>query len=504
MPQKKYTPEELMQLSIDEMKKSVPDYSRGDKKINPKVGAVLATKDGHLIGTAHRGELRDGDHAEFTLLERKKRSENLTGAVLYATLEPCAPGARNHPKLSCAERIFNARISKVYIGYIDPDPTVAGEGRDFLKSKDIEVDYYPKHLQDQIYGENKQFFDQAEIRAKEHNEKELAPPLKPFEHPILNYEISSLSEEAQNEMILRMSLPYKLHTQGFHQYLDKLSLIAKYGSTETEEYRPTGLGLLLLGQTPQLEYPQSRIKFTLERENVDSYIHEIEGPLLLMPQKVEDYLDAAFLTEINRDNFHREELTSIPKKLLRELIINAIVHRDYLIEGSQIKVIANADKIEIWSPGEPLFSIDRFKTYDVPSQSKNPKIAYLFFKTKLIEERNIGMKELKAFKKSNSVIEPSFRMEGPYFVITIYRKAVDISNFVLTESEKSDPVLSKLSKPQILFYRYIAQNGPISSSDYSKVVGITDRSVRRYYNGMEELLEKEGSGPNIKFVLKKK
>jgi ATP-dependent DNA helicase RecG len=155
---KKHTPEELMARAIEEMKKSVPDAGRDDNKINPKVGAVLATPDGEIIGTAHRGELRDGDHAEFTVLERKNRNKVLTGMVVYATLEPCAPGARNHPKLSCAERILNARIGKVYIGYIDPDPTVAGEGRDFLKDNDIEIDFFPKHLQDHIYEENKQFY----------------------------------------------------------------------------------------------------------------------------------------------------------------------------------------------------------------------------------------------------------------------------------------------------------------------------------------------------------
>lgn len=93
---------------------------------------------------------------------------------------------------------------------------------------------------------------------------------------------------------------------------------------------------------------------------------------MLMPKKVEDLFDAAFLTEINREGFHREELTKVSKKLLRELIINAIVHRDYSIEGAQIKVIASADRIEIWSPGKPLFSMDKFKAFDVHSHSINP------------------------------------------------------------------------------------------------------------------------------------
>lgn len=497
---KKYTPEKLMALAVEEMKKSVADADRDDNKINPKVGAVLATQDGEILSTAHRGELRDGDHAEFTVLERKNRDKDVTGMVVYATLEPCALGARNHPKLSCAERIFNARISKVYIGYIDPDPTVAGDGRDFLKSKNIDIGFFPKDLQDQIYKENKAFFDQAEIRAKEDKKKQFEPIVKPFEQVLTQYEIDALSEEAQNDMITRMGLPYNIGSDGFYKYLSDLNLVIKPSGTEV--FKPTGLGLLILGRTPQNTYPQSRIKFTIERENQEPFISEIEGPILMMPKKVEDLLDAAFLTEINRDNFHREELTKVSKKLLREMIINAIVHRDYLIEGSQIKVIADANKIEIWSPGKPIFSLDKFRNFSVPSQSKNPKIAYIFYKTKLVEERNIGMKELKSYKETNNVKSPSFKMEESYFVTTIYRTMLPIENFSLTKEEQKNPLLTNLSKNQILLYRFVLKNGAVSSGDYAKVIDKSSRTVRNYFSGMEKVLKKTGKGSATKFVLK--
>ncbi len=115
MPESPLTPHKgsvdpavYMQMAIDVMKTSVAE-ARSDLKISPKVGAVLLKPDG-TTETACRGELRLGDHAEYTLLERKKRSEALDGCILFATLEPCAPGARKHPKLGCAERIVNARI----------------------------------------------------------------------------------------------------------------------------------------------------------------------------------------------------------------------------------------------------------------------------------------------------------------------------------------------------------------------------------------------------------
>src|ERR1700678_1015497 len=124
--ERKLDARKMMEQAIDVMKQSVNE-PRADGKPSPLVGAVLVKPDG-TVDTACRGELRHGDHAEFTLLERKHRDERLDGSFLFATLEPCAPGARKHPKMACAERIVNARIAEVWVGIEDPDPTVDRQG----------------------------------------------------------------------------------------------------------------------------------------------------------------------------------------------------------------------------------------------------------------------------------------------------------------------------------------------------------------------------------------
>jgi len=58
-----------------------------------------------------------------------------------------------------------------------------------------------------------------------------------------------------------------------------------------------------------------------------------------------------------------------------------------------------------------------------------------------------------------------------------------------------------LQEKQILFYRYVFKNGPVSSSEYASVIGKSDRTVRNYYKGMESVLKKEGSGPTTKYAL---
>ena len=482
---KKYTVRELMELAIEEMYKSVPDPNRNDNKSNPKVGAVIATQDGILISTSHRGELRIGDHAEFTAIERKNRGEKLDGYVMYATLEPCAPGARNHPKLSCAERIVNARFSKVFIGCIDPDPSVSGQGRDFLISNGIEVDYFDKDLVDIIYKENKKFFDDAKIRSHEYNPNPVLPKPTILTQGLSNFDLTDLSEEAQQDLIDRQNLGLKINSVGFIKYLTQLGLVFKEKKSKTE--RPTGMGLLLLGRNPQLEFEQSRIKFTIEQSVGDAKIKDIEGPLLLMPEKIEDLLDLSFLPEINREKFHREEIVDISIKLLRELIINAIVHRDYLIKDKQVRVVAYKDRIEIWSPGAPIISIEKFKNFNVPSISRNPKLAYIFFKTRLVEERGIGMKELKAFKDNNNLPDPTFRMEDDYFVITVFRKR-----------NKRD----EISIDMVL--NLVKKIGKISSGDYATHFNVSTKTASRHLNKLytEGVLDKEGEKKGRKYFLK--
>jgi ATP-dependent DNA helicase RecG len=70
MPGKpKFDPRKMMEKAVEAMQKSINE-PREDGKASPLVGAVLVKPDGST-DTAFHGELRHGDHAEFTLLERK-------------------------------------------------------------------------------------------------------------------------------------------------------------------------------------------------------------------------------------------------------------------------------------------------------------------------------------------------------------------------------------------------------------------------------------------------
>lgn len=108
----------------------------GTTSPNPMVGAVLV-KDGQIIGRGwHR---RAGQpHAEIEALrDAQRRGQNVRGATLYVTLEPCCTHGRTPP---CTDAIIAAGIKRVVAGTTDPNPKHAGKGFKILRRDGIRAD----------------------------------------------------------------------------------------------------------------------------------------------------------------------------------------------------------------------------------------------------------------------------------------------------------------------------------------------------------------------------
>jgi diaminohydroxyphosphoribosylaminopyrimidine deaminase/5-amino-6-(5-phosphoribosylamino)uracil reductase len=100
---------------------------------NPWVGCVLEALDGRIFegATAPPG----GPHAEAAALA--VAGEAARGATAWVTLEPCSHHGRTPP---CADALVAAGVRRVVVGLEDPDPHVAGQGLERLRSAGVEVE----------------------------------------------------------------------------------------------------------------------------------------------------------------------------------------------------------------------------------------------------------------------------------------------------------------------------------------------------------------------------
>ena len=476
------TPRDYMRLSIEVMKKSIQE-PRTDGKVSPLVGAVLVMPNGEYI-TAYRGELRKGDHAEYTAIERKSADKNLTGATLYATLEPCAPESRQFPKSGCSKRITNARIKKVYVGIEDPDPTVCGLGLKHLMDNGVEVKMYPEELQAEIIACNEEFLRQAKDRAKEAKEKEEKQFLTEIEKVTPNVELDDLDEGLLNQFKLSCKIIGDLHSASVIRSFVQLGILADNNGKTV----PTGVGLLLFGKNPQLAYPNALIRATIKRGKMED-VQTFEGPLLKQPEQIIKWVEKELTSWISRKQAKREKVYEYPLDAIREIIVNAILHRDYSLEGAPIYVEINEDAIVVKSPGYPVrpLTLQQIKTFSAPSLSRNPKIIYVFDKFDLAEQRGLGFKTVRALPTQDIPL-PKVIFEEPYLIITMPFKYSDKKN---NDEDTAWERGIDFAKTHDLF----------SKQEYSEALSLPLRTAERQLQQLtkQNILVKEGAGPSTKY-----
>ncbi len=348
MAKKKYTPFEIMKLAIEESHRSIGEHK---DKTDPLVGAIIATKDGVILGKVHRGELREGEHCEFTLIERRLRTENLIGCALYVTLEPCTDESRTLPKRGCVTHIKKARLSKVYIGVEDPNPKIAKEGLKELRKKGIEVEMFPSSLQEIIWKDNAKF----------------------------------------------------KHEFGFIEKEEK-----------SGNFKPTGLGIMLFGKTPEIPFPQTVFKVEINYGKGKPEVRDFKGALVTQLPAVLDFIkDKGLKMTMDKSSGKRKEVADFPFEILLEAVVNAVIHRDYTIKGATNYLFIDPDKIIVRSPGAPTYplTLEELQDFDAPSLSRNPKIMYVFNQMHLAEQRGIGLRNMKHLPEEGFPL-PTFKMKA--------------------------------------------------------------------------------------------
>lgn len=132
------------------MRRAIELAAKGEGFVNPNplVGSVIV-KDGRIIGEGYHMQY-GGPHAEVNAFNNAL--EDVTGATMFVTLEPCAHFGKTPP---CALKIVEKKIAKVIIAKTDPNPLVNMKGIQILKDAGIEVEY--GLLADEVEKQNEIF-----------------------------------------------------------------------------------------------------------------------------------------------------------------------------------------------------------------------------------------------------------------------------------------------------------------------------------------------------------
>lgn len=125
----KLTDIEAMRMAIE-----IAKDGNGFVSPNPQVGCVVLNSEGELLSQGFH-EVYGGPHAEVNAL-KSLSPEQLKGAKVFVTLEPCAHFGKTPP---CADMIAGLPIAELIYGIEDPNPAVSGKGAQKVRDAGIKV-----------------------------------------------------------------------------------------------------------------------------------------------------------------------------------------------------------------------------------------------------------------------------------------------------------------------------------------------------------------------------
>jgi ATP-dependent DNA helicase RecG len=295
---------------------------------------------------------------------------------------------------------------------------------------------------------------------------------------------------------------------------------------------PTGAGLLMFADQPQTFLPQAEIDCVLFRAPgttpavrggwVDR--RRIVGALPDLIERALDFVARTIPTAATIVGTQRADTPAYPLEAVREAIVNAVVHRDYALEGQMIRVFVYHDHLEVRSPGRllPGVTIDLLLQGRLLSKARNPILAGLLRdwpEAHYIERLGAGMRLMLGAVREAHL--PPLRLEefGDEFVVTFYaagatppppgqapppeRPPVGRPPTPPPLPGHPDPRMRRLNKRQLQALVFVREQGGISNAEYRTLTNTTDRTAGRELAELRDLglLIRQGGGNQQRYVL---
>lgn len=269
---------------------------------------------------------------------------------------------------------------------------------------------------------------------------------------------------------------------------------------------PTYAGLLLFGRNPQQWLPSASIlavRFSGTTFS-DSFVkQEIGGNLIHQVKAAEVFTREHTPRKGVISGMQRVEEEIYPVDVVRELVVNAITHRDYNHQGDHIHVQIYADRLIVRSPGELPGPVTLKNILDVRF-SRNPVIAQVLSDFGYVERFGYGLNRVMRVLLSKGLQQPAFKEIGGCFEV-----AVSVQADTSYAAPKSYPVEinDSLNERQLSALEYLGGNSRITNRAYQSLCpDVSPETLRRDLADMvrQGILLKIGSKRSTYYILKKK
>ena len=252
--------------------------------------------------------------------------------------------------------------------------------------------------------------------------------------------------------------------------LDNLQLLENLGCLirQRQQLYLTFAGVLLFGNSPQKIFPSATIT-VLHMQDMAKILEQkiIKGTLFEQLEKAFQFIKDNLRKTTIIESLVRQEELEIPEYVIRELLVNTLVHRDYFETASDIVIKIFPDHIEFTNPGILNDKLSIEKIYG-KSYRRNALIADIFFHAGYIERAGTGLLRVREALKTKGLPPLQLLQEGMFFIASIPRRTL-MTNMTLK---------SMLNKRQSQLFSLPDQFFPFSSMTYADHFHITDRMAR--------------------------
>ena len=290
--------------------------------------------------------------------------------------------------------------------------------------------------------------------------------------PRASFEDISIKAIRRFQRLAKTRFPFIARERSIKLVLQKLNL--------TEKGKLKRAAILLFGKNPRKYFISAFIqigRFVSESEVISTDV--IEGNLFEQVERTIEILRLKYLeNRFYYEGIYRKEDLIYPEEALREAIINAVIHRDYL--GPHIQLRVYDDKFWIWNIGKlpPEISLDKLKKPH-SSYPRNKLLADVFFKAGFIEAWGRGTLKIVNKCKEKGLPEPEFSEMTGGFLISFFKAKEETKTTQRAIGLIRRKFGEKFGESSERILEIILNNKNISAQQIAKQMGISSRAVEK-------------------------